>query len=135
MADGARDSGAAAQVVAEKVVAQGGGGASGSGDGHCRQQRAMTKPQPRESTLADNVRAPRSVARAVKHDGSGVSVCPSLAHIGLVREDASGRRAGVMFRRSSTMGAATPLVRRCREAPNSVPCRSRSLTKPREQSE
>ena len=70
----------------------------------------------------------------------GVSVSPPLAHIGLaplkssVRGDASGRRAGVLLRRSSTKGTATPLVRRCQGAPTSVPCRSRSLTKPREQS-
>ena len=51
------------------------------------------------------------------------------------RGDASGTRAGVMLRRSSTKGTATLLVRRCRRMPTSVPCRSRSLTKPSEQSE
>ena len=50
------------------------------------------------------------------------------------RGDASGRRVGVLLRRSSTNGTATPLVRRSQRAPRSVPCRSHSPTKPREQS-
>ena len=84
----------------------------------------MPEPQPHQATSA-----------------VGVSALSPSAHIGLarltssVRGDASGRRAGVLLRRSSTNGTAAPLVRRSRRAPRSVPCRSHSLTKPRQQSE
>ena len=80
----------------------------------------MPEPQPHQAT------------RAV-----GVSVLPPLAHIGLaqLKRDASGRRAGVLLRRSITTGTAAPLVRRSQGPPRSVSCRSHSLTKPREQSE
>ena len=81
----------------------------------------MPEPQPHQATSA-----------------VGVSAFPPSAHIGLtssVRGDASGGRAGVLLRRSSTNGTATPLVRRSRRVPRSVPCRSHSLTKPCEQSE
>ena len=75
------------------------------------QERAMPEPQPQQAK------------RAV-----GASVFPPLAHIGLARlksGDASGRRAGVLLRRSSTKGTATPVVRRSGGAPWSVQCRSR----------
>ena len=70
-----------------------------------------------------------------------MSVSPPLAPIGharlksSVRGNASGTRAGVLLKRSSTKGTAMSLVRRSQRAPRSVPCRRHSLTKPRERLE
>ena len=112
----------ACRSVAKALEHEGNRGATGTEIAAGAMERVIPKPQPHQATSA-----------------AGVSVVPSLAHIGLARlksrvhGDGSGTRAEVLLRRSSTRGTAAPLVRSSRQAPWSVTCRSLSLTKPREQ--
>ena len=100
----------ACRTVAQALEDEGNRDATDTEVSKGAQERATPEPQPHQAAGA-----------------AQVSVFPPLAHA-----SHRARRAGVLLRRSRTKATVTPRIRR---APRSVPRRSHSLTKPREQPE